>query len=245
MKKRIQKVLAIFLCLQLLCGVFPIPGHDHDDHADAGLLVTTARAWEEESTCEFCGSFIADSYICDCGEGGDHCSAASGRGCYDDNHCGECGAGVGQDKLCSECGEICEDCAFRWCSSCNTCDDCATICGNCEDTCSNCGYVCWNCSSSCEKCSEGEECPGCEICYECYAENGYCRECGECSSCATLCEECGEICSECDPEFNDDEQMCSACSGPACTECGAYGAETYCEGCGRCDACAVICIVSA
>lgn len=67
MKKRIYRILSIVLCLQLVFGLIPI-GFDHDHEG----LMLTAHAWDVESTCEFCGSFIADDYICDCGEGGDH-----------------------------------------------------------------------------------------------------------------------------------------------------------------------------
>ena len=119
MKKRIYRILSIVLCLQLVFGLIPI-GFDHDHEG----LMLTAHAWDVESTCEFCGSFIADDYICDCGEGGDHCSAESGRDCYEENHCGNCLSGVGEANICGNCGAGCKNCA-------EICEGCGISCENC------------------------------------------------------------------------------------------------------------------
>ena len=92
-KTKLQKLLSFLLCCVLVLGMLP----------------TTAHAWEVESYCDFCGGFIADDWICDCGEG-DHCSEESDRiDCYIANHCIECGKGVGAGFICSDCG-MCVDC---------------------------------------------------------------------------------------------------------------------------------------
>ena len=82
MKKHIGRFLSVLLCLQLLFGMIPLPGldeHDHDHEHVLGGIVLPVNAWDTTSECEFCNAFIADDYICDCSEGGDHCSAESGR----------------------------------------------------------------------------------------------------------------------------------------------------------------------
>ena len=145
MKKHICRFLSVLLCLQLLFGMIPLPGldeHDHDHEHVLGGIVLPVNAWDTTSECEFCHAFIADDYICDCGEGGDHCSAESGRSCYEDNHCGTCNKGVGADHLCDDCGTICA--GNDWCSNCNLCGDCTTVCEGCAEHCSNC--VEWICS---------------------------------------------------------------------------------------------------
>ena len=76
MKKHIGRFLSVLLCLQLLFGMIPLPGldeHDHDHEHVLGGIVLPVNAWDTTSECEFCNAFIADDYICDCGEGGDHC----------------------------------------------------------------------------------------------------------------------------------------------------------------------------
>ena len=55
MKRKIYRILSVLMCIQMLFGLLPVSDlhlHDDDhDHGQGGLLVTTARAWEEESTC--------------------------------------------------------------------------------------------------------------------------------------------------------------------------------------------------
>lgn len=157
MKKHIGRFLSVLLCLQLLFGMIPLPGldeHDHDHEHGLGGIVLPVNAWDTTSECEFCNAFIADDYICDCGEGGDHCSAESGRSCYEDNHCGTCNKGVGADHLCDDCGTICADCAGNdWCSNCNLCGDCTTVCEGCAEHCSNCvEWICSLCRATCSAC---------------------------------------------------------------------------------------------
>ena len=111
--KTAKRIFSILMTFVLIFGTTPIDSHfcitdvhdhdhDHDAHVEEtdsflsdflsffrfdGLVVTVA-AWDEECECEFCGAFCGDSYICD---GGDHCSAESGRDCYEENHCQSCG----------------------------------------------------------------------------------------------------------------------------------------------------------
>lgn len=154
MKKHIGRFLSVLLCLQLLFGMIPLPGldeHDHDHEHGLGGIVLPVNAWDTTSECEFCEAFIADDYICGCGEGGDHCSAESGRSCYEDNHCGTCNKGVGADHLCDDCGTICA--GNDWCSNCNLCGDCTTVCEGCAEHCSNCvEWICSLCRATCSAC---------------------------------------------------------------------------------------------
>ena len=197
----------------------------------------TAHAWDVESTCEFCGSFIADDYICDCGEGGDHCSAESGRDCYEENHCGNCLSGVGEANICGNCGagckncaEICEGCGiscenccerfcqlcglcfpcvedYGWCYNCDVCGNCTTVC-ICDEGCSDCTKVCPECGEHCGKCWD-DICPNCGICSDC--ADGYCTSCGMCSECTLICKECGDACLDCASEWCGNCELCGDC----------------------------------
>ena len=74
MKKHIGRFLSVLLFLLLLFGMIPLPGlEEHDHEHGLGGIVLPVNAWDTTSECEFCNAFIADDYICDCGEGGDHC----------------------------------------------------------------------------------------------------------------------------------------------------------------------------
>ena len=237
MKKRIYRILSIVLCLQLVFGLIPI-GFDHDHEG----LMLTAHAWDVESTCEFCGSFIADDYICDCGEGGDHCSAESGRDCYEENHCGNCLSGVGEANICGNCGagckncaEICEGCGiscenccerfchlcglcfycvedYGWCYTCDVCGNCTTVCF-CEEGCAECTNVCPSCAESCGICGDAF-CEECGRCKHCADGNGWCSDCSTCFE--------GDGCTEC-------IDFCTKCL--TCADCSEY----LCPDCGRCD----------
>lgn len=184
----------------------------------------TAHAWDVESTCEFCGSFIADDYICDCGEGGDHCSAESGRDCYEENHCSNCLSGVGAANICGNCGagckncaEICEGCGiscenccerfcqlcglcfpcvedYGWCYNCDVCGNCTTVCF-CEGGCAECTNVCPSCAESCGICGDAF-CEECGRCKHCADGNGWCSNCNICGDCKVTCFE-GDGCTEC------------------------------------------------
>ena len=262
MKKRIYRILSIVLCLQLVFGLIPI-GFDHDHEG----LMLTAHAWDVESTCEFCGSFIADDYICDCGEGGDHCSAESGRDCYEENHCGNCLSGVGEANICGNCGagckncaEICEGCGiscenccerfcrlcglcfpcvedYGWCYTCDVCGNCTTVCF-CEEGCAECTNVCPSCAESCGICGDAF-CEECGRCKHCADGNGWCSNCNICGDCKVTCFE-GDGCTECTNVCPDCTEHCGNCWDEFCPECGVCSACTgsACQSCGMCEHCA-------
>ena len=262
MKKRIYRILSIVLCLQLVFGLIPI-GFDHDHEG----LMLTAHAWDVESTCEFCGSFIADDYICDCGEGGDHCSAESGRDCYEENHCGNCLSGVGAANICGNCGagckncaEICEGCGiscenccerfcqlcglcfpcvegYGWCYNCDVCGNCTTVCF-CEGGCAECTNVCPSCAESCGICGDAF-CEECGRCKHCADGNGWCSNCNICGDCKVTCFE-GDGCTECTNVCPDCTEHCGNCWDEFCPECGVCSACTgsACQSCGMCEHCA-------
>ena len=227
----------------------------------------TAHAWDVESTCEFCGSFIADDYICDCGEGGDHCSAESGRDCYEENHCGNCLSGVGAANICGNCGagckncaEICEGCGiscenccerfcqlcglcfpcvedYGWCYNCDVCGNCTTVCF-CEGGCAECTNVCPSCAESCGICGD-EFCEECGRCKHCADGNGWCSNCSICGDCKVTCFE-GDGCTECTNVCPDCTEHCGNCWDEFCPECGVCSACTgsACQSCGMCEHCA-------
>ena len=262
MKKRIYRILSIVLCLQLVFGLIPI-GFDHDHEG----LMLTAHAWDVESTCEFCGSFIADDYICDCGEGGDHCSAESGRNCYEENHCSNCLSGVGEANICGNCGagckncaEICEGCGiscenccerfcqlcglcfpcvegYGWCYNCDVCGNCTTVCF-CEGGCAECTNVCPSCAESCGICGDAF-CEECGRCKHCADGNGWCSNCNICGDCKVTCFE-GDGCTECTNVCPDCTEHCGNCWDEFCPECGVCSACTgsACQSCGMCENCA-------
>ena len=227
----------------------------------------TAHAWDVESTCEFCGSFIADDYICDCGEGGDHCSAESGRDCYEENHCSNCLSGVGAANICGNCGagckncaEICEGCGiscenccerfcqlcglcfpcvedYGWCYNCDVCGNCTTVCF-CEGGCAECTNVCPSCAESCGICGD-EFCEECGRCKHCADGNGWCSNCSICGDCKVTCFE-GDGCTECTNVCPDCTEHCGNCWDEFCPECGVCSACTgsACQSCGMCENCA-------
>ena len=220
-----------------------------------------------ESTCEFCGSFIADDYICDCGEGGDHCSAESGRDCYEENHCGNCLSGVGEANICGNCGagckncaEICEGCGiscenccerfcrlcglcfpcvedYGWCYTCDVCGNCTTVCF-CEEGCAECTNVCPSCAESCGICGDAF-CEECGRCKHCADGNGWCSNCNICGDCKVTCFE-GDGCTECTNVCPDCTEHCGNCWDEFCPECGVCSACTgsACQSCGMCEHCA-------
>ena len=220
-----------------------------------------------ESTCEFCGSFIADDYICDCGEGGDHCSAESGRDCYEENHCSNCLSGVGAANICGNCGagckncaEICEGCGiscenccerfcqlcglcfpcvegYGWCYNCDVCGNCTTVCF-CEGGCAECTNVCPSCAESCGICGDAF-CEECGRCKHCADGNGWCSNCNICGDCKVTCFE-GDGCTECTNVCPDCTEHCGNCWDEFCPECGVCSACTgsACQSCGRCEHCA-------
>ena len=220
-----------------------------------------------ESTCEFCGSFIADDYICDCGEGGDHCSAESGRDCYEENHCSNCLSGVGEANICGNCGagckncaEICEGCGiscenccerfcrlcglcfpcvedYGWCYTCDVCGNCTTVCF-CEEGCAECTNVCPSCAERCGICGDAF-CEECGRCKHCADGNGWCSNCNICGDCKVTCFE-GDGCTECTNVCPDCTEHCGNCWDEFCPGCGVCSACTgsACQSCGMCENCA-------
>lgn len=96
MRKKLNKMFALLLCIILVEGFFPASVFaGHDDGQD----------------CPYCGHYHWDDYMCpDCGG----CSAeCTNSDCYEKNHCPECGvcrAEFGDDYFCPDCG-LCYACA--------------------------------------------------------------------------------------------------------------------------------------
>lgn len=245
MKKRTKRLISILLAFIMI----------------AGLIPSSAFAWDEYIECEFCGEGCGDDYICSCG---DHCSEDSGRDCYKEHHCIECGdvaelcGGTGGCGRCYDCGGTCSegedhqclechieeqyacpDCGFCWitgdsiCPECLGCYECLGYCSEGDD------HLCLECHLS-----EGYACPECAQCYVDYNEvrcvdcnicndcaGLICPECYRCDGCVEICYTCGEICTD-----------CHEANGDACPDCGmCYGDEIYCQECGRCYNCENIC----
>ena len=95
MRKKLNKMFALLLCIILVEGFFPASVFaGHDDGQD----------------CPYCGHYHWDDYICpNCGG----CSAeCTNSDCYEKNHCPECGvcrAEFGDDYFCPDCG-LCYAC---------------------------------------------------------------------------------------------------------------------------------------
>ncbi|MGN0164553.1 MAG: hypothetical protein ACI39R_00075 [Lachnospiraceae bacterium] len=222
-KKKLRSLLSLLLCLVMVMGMLP----------------TTVLAWEVESECEFCGGFIADDWICDCGEG-DHCSEFSDRSdCYLANHCIECGKGVGSEFICSDCG-MCVDCGGECdlgidaCGYCLRCHleygEACPECGKCviddpEEICDYCGQ-CYECGGMC---SEGRD----HLCLECHISEGDNLACEGCGLCFLDNED--EMCGGCGLCYECGGGECSEGREHACLECHLMiGLEFACENCGRC-----------
>lgn len=221
MKQKIHRVLSLLLCCVMLVGLLP----------------TTAHAWEVETNCEFCGSFIADDWICDCG---DHCSEESGNfECYQANHCSACGLGMGAEFICPDCG-MCIDCGgecSEFLDNCGMCLKChldygfaCPECGKCviddpEEICEGCGQ-CYDCGG---RCSEGYP----HLCVECHNEDGYDYACEDCGLC--FIENPDDICGACGKCYDCGGGECSEGKAHACMECHlAEGYEFACANCGQC-----------
>ena len=215
----LRKALSLLLCLLLVIGMLPV----------------TVHGWDNYVECEYCGAGCGDDYIC---SGGDHCSEESGRDCYAEHHCLDCGE--------------CENSATDWCEDCHMCGSCAEsnfchcsdcgICGVAAGTlCEGCGK-CYDCGGECEKGTD-------HLCAECHenAGVGVCDSCGACGldDEVKLCEECGQ-CYECGGVCSTgDEHMCLDCHlyyGTACPECwkcsAEYADDEFCPDCGTCMDCA-------
>ena len=210
---KMRKAISLFVAVIMLLGLLPLHSH----------------AWDEEIDCQFCGSFCGDSYIC---EGGDHCSEESGRDCYEENHCQDCGeCRSSADGWCEEC-HMCGPCAVDNECHCNECG----VCGVEEALCIDCGRCYNNCGG---ECSEGQD----HVCYECHlAEDMVCPDCGLCyvDYEEIRCNVC-ERCIECDEPWCDECHMgieCAMDNGTHCIDCGVCSVESkLCENCWRCYEC--------
>ena len=215
----LRKALSLLLCLLLVIGMLPV----------------TVHGWDNYVECEYCGAGCGDDYIC---SGGDHCSEDSGRDCYAEHHCLDCGE--------------CENSATDWCEDCHMCASCAES-NFCH--CSDCGICGVDAGTLCEGCGKCYDCGGeCtkgtdHLCAECHENEGVgvCDSCGACGldDEVKLCEECGQ-CYECGGECSSGtDHMCLDCHlyyGTACPECwkcsAEYSDEEYCPDCGTCMDCA-------
>ncbi|MBE6560459.1 MAG: hypothetical protein E7662_04980 [Ruminococcaceae bacterium] len=250
--------------------------HDHDDHSEhdetaeeisilsvcedaVGFVLSlismpVSAAYEDGVECDYCGGWRYDDWKCD---NGNHCGEGADGSCYEEHHCGYCGACEEDNELCDDCGNCLEDhcecdekCRGCYSTSGDVCDVCNEHCTECVDfICDDCG-ICAECAGNELYCAEcmlcigcadwicycGEGCSNCtigcpechEYCYNC-SEDELCKDCGICFSCVGGD---GNFCGTCLLCKNCTEYLC-AC-GQGCTEC-AY----LCEQCGeKCENCA-------
>ncbi len=226
-----KRLLGILLALCLVVGLFPLP----------------AYAWDETGTCEFCGGFIADDWIC---TGGEHCGENSGRtDCYEEHHCHECwDCETEVDEFCAEC-LLCVECAQEYGAHCKECGTCfngnaepcpggCDRCGECADEwCSDCG-MCVECAID-----EGKHCPDCNACH---GDGDYCLLCNRCLDCGDQCESgCTDVCLICHLENEKACTNCGACfivgDNQCCPSCGYCSecVDEWCDNCEMCVECAV------
>ena len=240
MRKKLNKMFALLLCIILVEGFFPASVFaGHDDGQD----------------CPYCGHYHWDDYMCpDCGG----CSAeCTNSDCYEKNHCPECGvcrAEFGDDYFCPDCGlcyacatddrpDHCVNCGLEGtiCPGCNVCGDCISSyfeeyhckeCGAClltEEQCSenhpgdpapHCtgeSLICEGCGN-CMYGAEDNYCEYCHLCAECYADMPHCIGCGRCTEGdAELCEGSQDIV----PDYAVCVDCCKA-AGWHCSECDEH-----------------------
>ena len=125
-------------------------------------------------------------------------------------HCPDCGACYGEVGQCPDGGEHCSDCCERVCESCDRCADALDI-------------------EFCESCHMCEDCwAHCEICGECFEENGQCADfgdhCGECCiSEGWICDQCGRCTEALDLDICDYCGLCEECCRDNSDYYGAAG----------------------
>ena len=187
------------------------------------LIAMPVRAeYADGVECDYCGAWRYDDWKCD---NGDHCGEGSGTSCYEEHHCGYCGACDDDHDLCDDCG----NCLEGHCECDEKCRGCyemgETICKDCGEKCSGCSWVCDNC----ERCLDcvGDElyCSYCDICFDCAEWVCYCGD--GCNQCAVGCPDCREACSSCDSDI-----LCQDCY--RCFDC----VDSYCSVCSLCNLCA-------
>jgi len=180
---------------------------------------------EEGVECEHCGAYRYGDWLC---ENGDHCGEGSGTSCYEEHHCGYCGACDDDHEMCDDCGNCLEDCC-----------ECDEKCRGCYET---SGDVCDVCGEKCTECVDFI-CDDCGICAECAGNELYCSQCMLCIGCADWICYCGEGCSECTTGCEECNEKCLNCAeDELCTDCGTCfdclgGDGNYCSECLLCKFC--------
>ena len=167
-------------------------GHAEDDHAHeddeqtlldicndvvglllCGLSTPVHADYEDGVECEYCGAWRYDDWKCD---NGDHCGEGSDGSCYEEHHCGYCGACEEDNELCDDCGNCLDECC--------ECDEKCRGCYNVGDA------VCSECGEKCVSCAEWI-CDDCGKCPECAGDESYCSVCDICLNCAEWICYCG------------------------------------------------------
>jgi len=93
--------------------------HSNEDHTDllslsidpaefilSLLALPVYAAYEDGVDCDYCGGYRYDDWKCD---NGDHCGEGADGSCYEEHHCGYCGACEDDHELCDDCGNCFED----------------------------------------------------------------------------------------------------------------------------------------
>lgn len=250
MKEHLRRVLSVALCVILLFSGMLSTNVDEHIHFEENAAVheymelhfdplavladvydfvlsavaIPARA-EEGVECEHCGGYRYGDWLCD---NGDHCGEGSGTSCYEEHHCGYCGACDDDHEMCDDCGNCLENCC-----------ECDEKCRGCYET---SGDVCDVCGEKCTECADFI-CDDCGICAECAGNELYCSQCMLCIGCADWICYCGEGCSECTTGCEQCYEKCLNCAeDELCTDCGTCfeclgGEGNYCPECLLCKFC--------
>ena len=207
MMRKAILLAGLLMVLMLLCGL------------------PAFAAYEDGVECDYCGSWRYDDWKCD---NGDHCGEGSGTSCYEEHHCGYCGACDDDHELCDDCGNCLED----------HCE--------CDDKCRGCyemsGTVCSECGEKCSECAEWI-CDECEKCPDCVGNEAYCSYCDVCINCAEWICYCGDGCGRCTVGCEQCYEKCLNCAeDEMCKECGTCfdclgGEGNYCADCLLCKFC--------
>jgi len=223
---------------------------DHDDHDDhekhehaavefsllnAGeavldlfiscIAIPAYADYEDGVECEYCGGWRYDDWKCD---NGDHCGEGADGSCYEEHHCGYCGACDDDHEMCDDCGNCLEDHC-----------ECDEKCRGCYST---SGDVCDVCNEHCTECVDFI-CDDCGICADCAGNELYCSQCMLCIGCADWICYCGEGCSNCAEGCSECYEKCTSCAeDELCTDCGTCftcvgGEGNYCPECMLCKFC--------
>ena len=251
MKSEFKKGLSLLLCFLMLFSVFSTvggyehihleSGHVHEEHEEhtsvldiidntlgfvlSLFAVPVSADYEDGVECDYCGGWRYDDWKC---ENGDHCGEGADGDCYEEHHCGYCGACDDDHEMCDDCGNCLED----HCECDDKCRGCyeqgGTICSECGEHCTECDeWICDDCGK-CADCAGNEAyCSYCDICINCAEWICYCGD--GCSRCALGCDDCYEKCTNCEPEL-----LCLYCS--TCYDC-IGGDGSFCTTCQLCENC--------